>query len=292
MTTSAQIPGDEAPDPVSDPAPDPWARSWPVGWHVTHVTDTGSTNDDLLAAAVTGAPDRSVLVADHQRAGRGRLDRRWEAPPGANLLVSILFRTVPDPPGELVRRVALAAAEAGRRSTGADVRLKWPNDLLLDGRKLGGILTQHRHVRHVRHGRARQGEGGSGAVVVVGLGLNVGWAPDGAARLGDAVSRPAVLDALLRVYDELPAGPDELGERYRERLDTLGRRVRVELPDGELVGRATDVTADGRLVVLDDCGVTHRLDVGDVVHVRGAGPAGPAGPTGPARPGAGADRAR
>ena len=64
-------------------------------WHVTHVDETGSTNADLLAAAVAGAPDRSVLVAAHQTAGRGRLDRRWDAPPGANLLVSLLFSLVP-----------------------------------------------------------------------------------------------------------------------------------------------------------------------------------------------------
>ena len=72
---------------------------------------TGSTNDDLLATA-DRRPGRSVLVADHQTAGRGRLDRRWDAPPGANLLVSILFHVVPDPPGELTRRVGLAAIAA------------------------------------------------------------------------------------------------------------------------------------------------------------------------------------
>ena len=72
------------------------------GWHVRHVAETGSTNTDLLA--LTAAPDRSVLAAGHQTAGRGRLDRRWDAPPGTNLLVSFLFRTVPDDPGELLRR--------------------------------------------------------------------------------------------------------------------------------------------------------------------------------------------
>src|SRR6187431_3795401 len=82
-----------------------WGRSWPAGWTVEHVAETGSTNADLLATAAA-RPDRSVLVADHQTAGRGRLDRRWEAPPGANLLVSILFHVVPHHPSELTRRVA------------------------------------------------------------------------------------------------------------------------------------------------------------------------------------------
>lgn len=229
---------------------------------MTSVIETGSTNADLLAAASHGAPDRSVLVAGHQTAGRGRLDRRWAAPPGSNLLVSLLFRTVPDPPGELVQRVALAAADACRSVAAADVSLKWPNDLLFGGRKLGGILAQ----------LAAAGEAAP-PVLVVGLGLNVGWAPEGAARLGDDTTPPEVLRALLAAFDALPADRDQLHERYRERLDTLGRRVRVELADGDVTGRAVDVTVDGRLVVLDECGVTHRFDVGDVVHLRpGAGP--------------------
>jgi BirA family transcriptional regulator, biotin operon repressor / biotin---[acetyl-CoA-carboxylase] ligase len=232
-----------------------WPDQWPPGWHVEHVSETGSTNADLLARVATDAPDRTVLAADHQTRGRGRLDRRWDAPPGANLLVSILFRHVPDAPGELTRRVGLAAADAARELSGLDVGLKWPNDLVVDGAKLAGILAQ----------RAPGGD------VVVGLGLNVGWAPDGAARLGDHVTPPMALAAVLEWYDRLPA---DITHRYRDRLHTLGRRVRVELPDGEIVGRATDVEPDGRLVVLDECGVTHRLDIGDVVHLRGAEPPG------------------
>jgi BirA family transcriptional regulator, biotin operon repressor / biotin---[acetyl-CoA-carboxylase] ligase len=232
-----------------------WSRHWPEGWYVEHVAETGSTNTDLLARASTGAPDRTVLAADHQTAGRGRLDRRWDAPSGANLLVSILFRQVPVEPGELTRRLGLAAAEAARELSGLDVGLKWPNDLVVDDAKLAGILAQ----------RAPTGE------VVVGLGLNVRWAPDGAIRLGDHLAPSTVLAAVLEAYDRLPC---DITQLYRERLHTRGRRVRVELPAGEIVGRATDVEPDGRLVVLDDCGVTHRLDVGDIVHVRSVDSAG------------------
>jgi BirA family transcriptional regulator, biotin operon repressor / biotin---[acetyl-CoA-carboxylase] ligase len=231
-----------------------WPERWPRGWHVQHVHETGSTNADLLARA-TEAPDRTVLAADHQTAGRGRLDRRWDAPPGANLLVSILFRHVPAAPGEFVRRVGLAATDAARELSGLDVGLKWPNDLVVDGAKLAGILAQ----------RAPGGE------VVVGLGLNVRWAPPGAVRLGDRLAPATVLAALLEAYDRLPS---DITQRYRERLHTLGQWVRVELPDAEIVGRATDVEPDGRLVVLDECGITHRLDVGDIVHLRSADPAG------------------
>ena len=225
---------------------------WPDGWRVEVVDETGSTNADLLAAARAGAPDRSVLMARHQTAGRGRLDRRWDAPPGANLLVSVLFTELPDRPHELTQRIGVAAIVAAQRVAGVAATLKWPNDLLVDGRKLAGILAQ--------------AELGARPAVVVGLGMNVGWAPEGAARLGDGIEPATVLRALLTAYDELPA---DVWPVYRSHLGTLGRSVRAELPDGSAVeGRAIDVEPDGRLVVLDECGISHRFDVADVVHLR------------------------
>ncbi len=213
---------------------------------------TGSTNTDLLAAAAAGAPDRTVLYTDHQSAGRGRLDRTWTAPPGTNLLVSILFRVVPDDPGDVTRRIGLAAVDAAQLTAGVTARLKWPNDVVVGDAKLAGILAQ----------RGPEGE------VVVGLGLNVGWAPHGGARLGGGVSPADVLRAVLAAYDGLPR---DVGQRYRAALSTLGRKVRVELPgDAEIVGTAIDIEQDGRLVVIDTCGITHRLSVGDVVHLRPA----------------------
>jgi BirA family transcriptional regulator, biotin operon repressor / biotin---[acetyl-CoA-carboxylase] ligase len=224
---------------------------WPSGWLVEHVVETGSTNADLIAAAGEGAPDRTVRFTDHQTAGRGRLDRVWAAPPGANLLVSMLFRSVPDDPGELTRRVGVAAVDAVREVAGVAAVLKWPNDVLVGDAKLAGILAQ------------RAGDG----AVVIGMGLNVGWAPEGAARLGDGIAPAEVLRALLVAHDGLP---DVIDARYRELLDTLGRRIRIELPADELVGTAVDVDPDGRLVVLDECAMTHRVSVGDVVHLRRA----------------------
>jgi BirA family biotin operon repressor/biotin-[acetyl-CoA-carboxylase] ligase len=228
---------------------------WPAGWHVEWVTETGSTNADLLASGAAGAPDRTVRAADHQTAGRGRLDRRWEAPPGTNLLVSLLLRDVPAQAHLLTQRVALAAALACRNAAEVQATLKWPNDLLLDGAKLAGILAQ-------------AGTSTDGPFVVVGLGLNVGWAPPDAARLGDRTNPRALLRALLEAFDGLP---DDIAALYRANLSTIGQLVRVELPGERFVtGRALDVEADGRLVVLDDCAVTHRIDTGDVVHLRPA----------------------
>src|SRR5918995_6381385 len=231
---------------------DEWQRPWPDGWTVDHVVETGSTNADLLVGAAS-RPDRSALVADPQTAGRGRFDRRWDAPPGANLLVSLLFQIVPSNPGELVRRVSLAAIDAGRAlGVPGDLRLKWPNDVLLDGAKVAGVLAQ------------RDATG----AVVVGIGFNVGWSPDGGSRLGGRIDRTDLLAALLAAFDLLPRDADSLHVRYRQELATLGQRVRAEMPSGDVVGRATDVTVTGQLVVRADDGRVRQIDVADVTHLR------------------------
>lgn len=251
--------------------PTAWTGPWPPGWTVHHVIETGSTNRDLLDRldlldGAVAPPERTVLVADHQTAGRGRLDRRWDAPPGDNLLASVLLHAHGRDPGELPRRVALAAvdacAEAWRHSLGGSkgedegegadvVRVKWPNDLHLGGRKLAGVLA----------------EGHPSGAVVVGIGINVAWCPTGAARLGSQTSRPALLSRLLAAYDALPESPAAVAARYRSASATIGRRVLVERMGDDLTGTATDVADDGRLVVIDDSGSRHEVAVGDVIHL-------------------------
>jgi BirA family biotin operon repressor/biotin-[acetyl-CoA-carboxylase] ligase len=249
---------------------------FPESWQVRWLATTGSTNDDLLAAGRAGAPDRVALVTDYQSAGRGRLDRTWVAPDGANLLVSLLLRNVPRFPHALTHAVALAAAAASETvvaSNGGkvEVDVKWPNDLLVGGRKLAGILSVAGPIKQMMTDIDSYA---APDFVVVGLGLNVGWAPDGAAWLQEFVtadiSRDAVLAALLVELNQLlELSPAQLHERYRAKLSTLQRTVRIELPSGEFVeGRAMDVEVDGRLVVLDSCGITQRLDVGDIIHLR------------------------
>ncbi len=248
--------------------------AWPTGWDVRHVVETGSTNADLVAAVEAGtATSCTVLATDHQTAGRGRLDRRWDAPPGANLLVSIVVAPIPVVPAEVTHRVGLAAVAAVRRFVASDVApavgLKWPNDVLLDGRKLGGILAQ----RVPGHD-----------AVVVGMGLNVGWSPDDAAALAphvdDPTARPTVTPAgLLRaLLEELDALPTDIASHYRDGLVTIGQAVRVELPGDSVAlhGRAVDVDDAGRLIVIDADGERHALDVGDVVHVRSVSGENPA----------------
>lgn len=249
------------------------------------VEQTGSTNADLLSEAVRGAPDGLVLVADHQTAGRGRLDRRWSAPPGASLLVSVLLRpsSAPSDAHLLTTAAGVAAVDACRRVAGVTPGLKWPNDLvILAGdrfaqRKLGGILAEARV------------EGDRLDVVVVGLGLNVEWPPDLPPELaevavalnhvaGRSVDREELLVEWLRTLDGLlaaldtPDGRADLLERARRASATIGRSVRAELPDGSVVeGVATALGDDGHLVVAPLAGgPTVEVAVGDVVHLRHA----------------------
>lgn len=254
-------------------------------WEVRRTPETTSTNADLLELARDGAPEGLVLVADHQTAGRGRLDRRWEAPPGASLLLSILTRPA-EPPRSLgldqlhlvSNAVGVAAAVAARRATGAAVGLKWPNDLVIDTddgvRKVSGILAETVLV----DGRAD--------ALVVGIGINVNWPPDLPDELagiaialnhvaGHEIDRDALLDDLLTElthwYGALAttAGRAELLGRYRELSATIGRRVRVELAGETVVGDAIDLSSDGHLLVVDECPDRPReIVAGDVVHLR------------------------
>jgi len=266
-----------------------------IRFHVRHVDETGSTNDDVLRLldrtldadrpAVDSNLDLLVLRTGQQTAGRGRLDRRWDAPPGANLLFSILFQHPPQRPHVVTQAVSLAAVRAVDRVAGwtieaSEASLKWPNDVLLGGAKLAGLLAQ-------RH---------SSGAVIAGMGLNVGWAPDGAAKLHDIESGVAssidpagLLDVLLDELWQLSSeGRFDAGgvdaavmSAARLRTSTIGADVRVELPGGRHVeGRAVAIDDDGRLVVdhPEERGVApgdgtgsrrvSRFDVGDIVHLR------------------------
>ena len=221
------------------------------------VSEVDSTNRVLLDRARGGAPAGAVLVADHQTAGRGRLDRRWESPPGASLLVSVVLR--PSLSVEQAHLVTMAAGIAAVRAchdvAGAEVGLKWPNDVVNDDRKLAGILAESLVV------------GARLDAVVVGMGLNLTWAPEGAAHLQELATQPfdraALLDAWLTALDGLLEGPAAaVTDAYRSACTTIGRRVRVEAADA-WEGLASDVDAAGRLIVDD-----RPVSVGDVIHLR------------------------
>lgn len=231
---------------------------WPNGWWVEHVAETASTNTDLYDRAQHGAPAHTVIAADFQTAGRGRLDRTWEAVRGANLLVSLLFRDTARPRHNFTQIVGLSAVLACQQMSGIKPELKWPNDLLVNGRKLSGILAA-----------------GNPEFVVVGIGINVNWAPAGAASLSemspDTRLHPAdLLRLMLSSIDEFERlSVEELHDLYSASLTTIGATVRVEFTDGiVLTGRAVSVNRDGRLRVVDEIGVTHLIDTGNIVHLR------------------------
>lgn len=238
-------------------------------WRIEVVEESGSTNADVAERFRAGEREGLVLVAEHQTAGRGRLGRAWVSPPRASLTVSFLLE--PEVAAErwtwLPLLTGVAAARAVRRIADVTADLKWPNDVLVGGAKLGGILLE----RVEQDGRA---------AAVVGIGLNVHQAQDdlpvpGATSLDlvagpGAVDRASLLTALVEelsaAYDEWRGGEDPRAA-YLGLCVTPGHQVTVSVPGGEVVGEATDVDAQGRLVVLTDQG-EQALGAGDVVHVR------------------------
>jgi BirA family biotin operon repressor/biotin-[acetyl-CoA-carboxylase] ligase len=230
-----------------------------------------STNRYLVDAAAAGEASGLVAVADEQRAGRGRLGRTWIAPPGASLLTSVLLAdALPAEQRHLVVvAAALAAIDAVDAHCGFRPRLKWPNDLVVDDRKLAGLLAE--------------ATGGDG--VVVGMGLNVDWndfPPEIAAtatacnREGNAAPREELLVAWLRALDTrldalVTHGPADLAPEHTANSAPLGGRVGVERARDTIVGDAVALTALGHLVVRADDGEDHAVTAGDVVHLRPAG---------------------
>jgi BirA family transcriptional regulator, biotin operon repressor / biotin---[acetyl-CoA-carboxylase] ligase len=244
------------------------------------VPSVGSTNTELAARARAGtAGEGTLLVAEEQTAGRGRLERSWTAPARSGIFFSAVLE--PAAPverwGWLPLLAGVATATALARTAGVDTALKWPNDLLADvdgeERKIGGILAE------------RAGE----RSVVLGVGLNVTLHADelpvptaGSLALAGAqtTDRDPVLRAVLRSLDDWYArwnaadgdpADCRLLEAYAAGCATLGRTVRVDLPGGEqLTGEAVAVDGDGRLVLATSDGVQRPVAAGDIVHLRTA----------------------
>ena len=270
-------------------------RSARLGQPVIFFERVGSTNDVACRQAVAGAAEGLLIVADEQTAGRGRMGRSWWAPKGASLLFSLLLRP-PIPSahaGRLTMCLGLGAVEGIERVTGLHPALKWPNDLLLDGRKLGGMLAELRAT------------GDKVEYAILGLGLNVNAVPPDLAAtsislltlLGRAVDRVELLAEILARceawYGRLLAAQAEAGNRKPEtgrgnveaesemlavgepihlawaaRLDTLGRDVTVNTAGGQLHGRAVGVSPEGALLLEEEGGQIRVVWGGDVtLHV-------------------------
>jgi BirA family biotin operon repressor/biotin-[acetyl-CoA-carboxylase] ligase len=246
---------------------------------VVEVLDTTtSTNAVAADRARAGAPEGLVVVAEHQTAARGRLDRTWETPPRSSVLFSMVLRpTVPPASWPWLPLLTGHTVTKALRGEGYDAGVKWPNDVLIarpdgQGKKIVGILVERIETP-------------DGPAAVVGVGLNVSLTEDElpvptatslAIESGVEPDRTALLVTLLRslreAYDAWQVGGEEATARlrtsYAAACVTLGRDVRVELPGGtELTGRATGVDPGGRLIVTGPAGET-AVGAGDVVHVR------------------------
>ncbi len=271
-----------APDALSLPGPG-GTRFAEIRWFA----EIDSTNSYLSSEASAGAPEGVVVVADHQRAGRGRLGRTWLAPAGANLLFSVLLR--PElAPAELhlcTGVVALSTVAACQRVAGVAPEVKWPNDLMIEGEKLAGILAE------VAPGPAGR------ASVVVGVGLNVNWPEPGGSQgvsvprdpgatgatgfaatslwraSGARHDRRDLLEAILLDLDRRVADLGSARGRRVQEADlrrscsTLGRTVRIWLGDTPVDGMARDLTSEGHLVV-DTVNGPVIVSAGDVEHLR------------------------
>jgi BirA family biotin operon repressor/biotin-[acetyl-CoA-carboxylase] ligase len=239
----------------------------PTDWSVEVVDEAPSTNAVVADRARSGAGEGLVLVAEHQTAGRGRLDRTWETPARSALTMSLLLTPrAPATDWPWLPLLAGYATSTALRRLGVTAALKWPNDVLLEDRKLAGILTERIETP-------------SGPAVVVGIGINVGMTAaelphEGATSLaveGHNVDRTDLLSALLErlrtEYDAFERGElAPLRAEYTGACATVGREVRVELPTGAtLTGEATGIDEGGRLLVAGADGVV-PVSAGDVVH--------------------------
>jgi BirA family biotin operon repressor/biotin-[acetyl-CoA-carboxylase] ligase len=242
-----------------------------IGRRVICLDETTSTNDEIRALAAQGEPEGVCVFAERQTAGRGRRGRAWWSVPGRHLTGSLLLRPPLEPANaqHLSLLASLAAARAIRAATGLEARTKWPNDVVLAGSKVGGVLVE------------MQAEPDRLVAATIGIGINVNGTvadlPDDPRAtattieecLGAPADRLAVLCALLEEMDALydgylARGPTPLLELWRGADTVLGRWVTARTPRGALEGRAIDVGPDGSLILAQGGGRTASVVAGDV----------------------------
>ena len=239
---------------------------------IQYFVETDSTNTCAKALALEGAPEGTLVAAEAQTGGRGRLGRAWYSPPGQAVYLSLVLRPRMSPLDvpKITLIAAVAAAEAVRTISPVAVRIKWPNDLLVRGKKIAGILTEAGTEADVI------------GYVIVGLGLNVNTegfpepirntATSLFLETGTRFSRAQLVREYLTRFEEAYERTSREGfapiiERWKTLSDAMGRRVAVEMLEERLVGRVRDVDADGFLVVEEDGGAIRRVFSGDVFYV-------------------------
>jgi len=242
-----------------------------IGKKIYYFDTVSSTMDMALQLAIKGSPDGTIILAESQTKGRGRLGRNWFSPKYKGIYLSLILRPeiLPNQAPLLTLMSAVSICEAIKEKTGITCQIKWPNDILIHHKKLGGILTE------------LNAETDLSRFVVIGIGLNVNndkkTLPAGATSLKEQkkeeLNRLDLLQEILRkieasyfVFQRKGAQP--IIDEWREWSISLGRRVRVICQKEHIEGQSLDIDIDGGLLIRNDAGLTHKVMSGDVIHCR------------------------
>jgi len=242
-----------------------------LGRNVIFFDAVPSTNDLAFNLAIEGSAEGTVVVAETQTKGKGRLGRSWSSPKHKGIYLSLILRPKISPAQSpvITLMVSSSICKAIQEVCGIEARIKWPNDILLQNKKLGGILTEINAEADRVH------------FLIIGIGLNVNNDKNsllpGAVSLKEAqgchFSRLNLAQEVLRKIEEdyfvfQKQGSLAIIESWREYNSTLGKRVRVSSDSGQLEGIAVDIENDGGLLIRDDLGLTRKVMAGDVTHCR------------------------
>ena len=240
-----------------------------IGQRVHYYKTIPTTMEKAYELAMEGAEEGTVIIAEAQTKGKGRMGRAWVSPKGKGIYLSLILRPQlpPTDVAKLTLLCAVACCGAIRKETGLNVTIKWPNDLLIDGKKFAGILTElNAEIQQVRF-------------IVVGIGINISakddMLPEGATslqkELGQKISRvrltQAIFESLERWYDCVEDGFGPVLEQWKKMSSTLGNKVRMEDPYGSVEGEAVDLDEYGGLVIRTASGEVVKRMSGDVINL-------------------------
>ena len=242
-----------------------------IGNNIHYFDNLVSTMDEAMQLALKGGKEGTLVLAETQSRGRGRMGRTWNSAKHKGIYMSLILtpQILPNQASILTLLAAVSVCEAIKKAFGIEVNIKWPNDILIGHKKLAGILTElDAELDAVRF-------------IIIGLGINVNndskTLVNGASSLSEEIGKPLnrveLLQAILRSLEEnyllfKRSGPDAVTGKWRHYNSTLGKRVRISCHNKHIEGEASDIDSDGALLLRADSGIVHKVTSGDVVHCR------------------------